>query len=413
MDLNTTENKTIVDEKKELYNGIASILKSILQDISPIKCHDVDYDSYLKQEVYTHLQDTIDYEVFEEYYENNIENIYKDSKLIKRSYRYIQDSFDDEMTDLSEHIDYLKSIPQAEQRTQEWFDFRKKHITGSNVWKVFHTESSRNQLIYEKLQPNGSQSVKSSLHDTPLNWGHKYEPLTNMFYEYYNDVVVEEFGCIPHSSIPFLAASPDGIVTSKKNNGRMVEIKNVVSRVINQIPKMEYYIQMQLQMEVCNLNECDFVETKFIEYENEQAFFKDKYTIEKGMIIVLVKDNQSLLYEYSDLFQNKRQQLDNFSDRVYKKYNLDSITLENNGIRWFRNVYWKLDKYSCVLVPRNKPWFEEALPKIQELWNTIEKELPIEDSHLKYKGKTNKPKEKKANPVLFTNIQNPCLNLND
>ena len=70
MDLNTTENKTIVDEKKELYNGIASILKSILQDISPIKCHDVDYDSYLKQEVYTHLQDTIDYEVFEEYYEN-------------------------------------------------------------------------------------------------------------------------------------------------------------------------------------------------------------------------------------------------------------------------------------------------------------------------------------------------------
>ena len=49
--------------------------------------------------------------------------------------RHIQDSFDDEVTDLSEHIDL--SIPQAEQRTQEWFDFRMKHITGSNVCKYF------------------------------------------------------------------------------------------------------------------------------------------------------------------------------------------------------------------------------------------------------------------------------------
>ena len=45
-----------------------------------------------------------------------------------------------------------------------------------------------------------------------------------------NDVKVEEFGCIPHETIPFLAASPDGIVTSNKLNGRMIEIKNVVSR---------------------------------------------------------------------------------------------------------------------------------------------------------------------------------------
>ena len=45
----------------------------------------------------------------------------------------------------------------------------------------------------------------------------------------------------------------------------MLEIKNIVNREINGIPKKEYWIQMQLQMEVCDLGECDFLETRFKE----------------------------------------------------------------------------------------------------------------------------------------------------
>ena len=148
----------------------------------------------------------------------------------------------------------MRNVKQPEQKSDEWYIFRKNHITGSNAWKIFHTEGSIRQLIYEKLQPTENCIVKSSLNEkNPINWGHKYEPLTNRLYEYYNDVKVEEFGCIPHKTIPFLAASPDGIIVSNKNNGRMIEIKNVVSREITGIPKMEYYIQMQIQLEVCDL----------------------------------------------------------------------------------------------------------------------------------------------------------------
>ena len=32
---------------------------------------------------------------------------------------------------------------------------------------------------------------------------------------------------------------------------------------------------MQLQMETCNLDECDFLETKFMEYESESDFKND------------------------------------------------------------------------------------------------------------------------------------------
>ena len=66
--------------------------------------------------------------------------------------------------------------------------------------------------------------------------------------------------------------------------GRMIEIKNVVSREITGIPKMEYWIQMQLQMEVCDLNECDFLETKFIQYSNEEEYREDNEIEYKGII---------------------------------------------------------------------------------------------------------------------------------
>ena len=57
--------------------------------------------------------------------------------------------------------------------------------------------------------------------------------------------------------------------------GRMLEIKNPFSRKITGIPKFEYWIQMQIQMETCDFNECDFLETKFVEYNSEQEFIED------------------------------------------------------------------------------------------------------------------------------------------
>ena len=41
---------------------------------------------------------------------------------------------------------------------------------------------------------------------------------------------------------------------------------------------------------------------------------------------------------------------------------------------WIKNIYWRLDEMSCVLVLRNKIWFETAIPMMQSLWEIIEKE---------------------------------------
>ena len=41
---------------------------------------------------------------------------------------------------------------------------------------------------------------------------------------------------------------------------------------------------------------------------------------------------------------------------------------------WVRTIYWYLDQYSCVLVRRNRLWFQEAVPVLEKLWNTVEEE---------------------------------------
>ena len=388
----------------QFNNSLKEQLQCILQNMDPLFYHDYNFDSFLKNEIYIQYENIIQEEEFTTLYNKVIESLFLENNWINRSYLESDERFD-HTTSNQEQIQYLKDVPQPVQRTPEWYDFRKKHLTGSNIWKVFSTPSAINQLIYEKLAPETGSFVKNNLSDSPLNWGHKYEPLSILFYEYFNDVVVEEFGCIPHKTIPFLAASPDGIVTSEKNNGRMLEIKNVVSREITKIPKMEYYIQMQTQMEVCDLPDCDFVETKFTEYESEYEFKKDKYNLKKGMIIVLIKNNDTFLYEYAPLFQNKESQLNDFIEETYAKYNISDPSIGKNGVRWFRNIYWKLDIYSCVYVPRNKLWFEKAILKMQEIWNKIQIEQTIEDSYLKYKSKKKKlPQEPNTPPIQVIHL---------
>ena len=304
-------------------------------------------------------------------------------------------------------IDKVKNMKQPEQKSDEWYKFRKNRITGSNAWKIFGTESTYNQLMYEKLLPDSGIINSQSLDDdTPFNWGHKYEPISIKLYEYYNNVIVEDFGCIQHETIKYLAASPDGIVTSKKNNGRMLEIKNPISRDITKIPKMEYYIQMQIQMEVCNLPDCDFVETKFIQYDRYDDFKNDKYKIERGMIIlILSKKDNKLIYEYSNLFENSESELDSFTNYIYNKHKFIENSLENDNYKWIKNVYWKLDIYSCIYVPRNKMWFNFSKEKLDNFWSNLEKERGEEESYKKYSPKK---KIKKKNLEVINLNNNEC-----
>ena len=40
----------------------------------------------------------------------------------------------------------------------------------------------------------------------------------------------------------------------------------------------------------------------------------------------------------------------------------------------YNRLYWYLDEISCVLIQRNRKWFNKALPRFNEIWKTIEEE---------------------------------------
>tara|TARA_B100002051_G_scaffold262999_1_gene286229 strand:- start:2917 stop:4284 length:1368 start_codon:yes stop_codon:yes gene_type:complete len=269
-------------------------------------------------------------------------------------------------------IGALRSIPQPDQRTDEWYRFRKTYITASSAWKAFGTQSTLNQLIYDKCQPPAAAPGGGGVSiDSPLHWGQKYEPLSVMWYEGNYRTTVGEFGCIPHPSISCIAASPDGINVDPSNPrfGRMLEIKNVVSRQITGIPKKEYWIQMQLQMAVCGLKDCDFLEMKFEEYEDETAFLADgTYTHSadgklKGRIMHF-QVSGAPSYEYQPLGITAQEAAE-WSTRVLKKRDKDT---------WVQDIHWRLDVVSCVLVEYNERWMAAAGTRLEQVWKTIQRE---------------------------------------
>ena len=271
---------------------------------------------------------------------------------------------------IEKQINYLRSLPQPTQRTPEWYTFRHNLITASNAYKAFENNSARNQLIFEKCQPMITSFTENNNFinvNTSLHWGQKYEPVSVLIYEYMFRTKIEDFGCIQHSKYAFLGASPDGINVDPANEryGRMLEIKNIVNREIDGIPKTEYWIQMQLQMETCDLDECDFLETKFVEYENEADFKNDTECEYKG-IILYFSNGAKPLYKYCPIRLHE-------NETEYIKW--EEETMEKNLDKtWIKTIYWRAETVSCVLVQRNRLWFELNIGELKNIWAIIEKE---------------------------------------
>ena len=344
-------------------NMIECIVNTIYEDWIIFNiCEDID-----ESEIYSELL---------EFVEQLLDNYLSFANIPKRARAY---SIDIENTKdynfITNQIAYLQSIPQPAQKTKEWYEFRHGLISASNIYKMFGSESKQNELIYEKCKPvdipesvvTGSVNTESSLH-----WGNKYEPLTIMVYEKRYQTKIADYGCIPHPKYSFIGASPDGINDDPMSPlyGRMIEIKNIVNREIDGIPSEAYWTQMQIQMETCDLNECDFVETRFKQYANSVEFWQDTEQYDRGIILYFVRRDSipcAPLYKYMPLdIVLEENTVNEWIFQMRNEVNEEWLLYETH--------YWYLDEFSCVLVRRNEKWFEAALPKIKETWETILKE---------------------------------------
>jgi putative phage-type endonuclease len=335
-------------------------------------------------------------------------------EIPKRSYICTEcdDKTPEQINIISKQINYLSNVKQPQQKTPEWYEFRHNLFTASSIWKIFGTEAQVNSIIYEKCKPYNSNNF---IRSNSMDWGNFYEPISIQVYEHLYNTSVKDFGCIQHPDFKFIGASPDGInvdIKSKKF-GRLIEIKNIVNREITDQPKEEYWTQMQLQMETCNLDECDFVETRFKEIETYGDFYTFVLTEThfcKGIILSFVNRNYTL-YDHQTV-EKKTESFIIYNDgeNISSETIDDWITAkkETNKSQYLLVSirYWYLDEFSCLLVKRNPYWFQSAVRKINSTWEIIQQEKITGYEHRNTKKKVSVTMDASSNSHIIKNMPN-------
>jgi putative phage-type endonuclease len=154
---------------------------------------------------------------------------------------------------------------EIEQRTEEWFAARLGKVTASRVadlvgkTKTGYSATRDNymaQLVVERL----TQTKAESYTNAAMQWGTDQEPFARAAYEAAQSVMVEEVGFVPHPTIEWAGASPDGLV----GDDGLVEIKcpntaTMIETLLSQKVPGKYFIQMQFQLACTGRKWCDYV----------------------------------------------------------------------------------------------------------------------------------------------------------
>lgn len=272
----------------------------------------------------------------------------------------------------------LKQLKLPEQRSPEWYQIRENLLTASSLADALgkgHFQT-RDDLLISKTSES-KQTVSKASRDI-MQWGVKYEPVATRFYEYMNQLTVVEFGLIPHPKLSVFGASPDGICDIGSSNGyegRMLEIKCPPKRnFTREVPK-HYWMQMQGQLEVCDLEECDFLQVKLEQYGSVNQYESDVlvcdgiragYTrdgLPKGLLVGY-RESGSLdtHYAYSPWLASLDQIL-NWLNHFKKQLDPSFHITEES--------WWKITRYECTLVHRDKQWWLSVVPDIIQFWKEV------------------------------------------
>jgi putative phage-type endonuclease len=358
----------------------------------------------------------INNDMFEEV--NSDENIYK---LIDKPYNIIQikdsypyttdfflnkqedDIFDDIIIKRRNQLRYLKSIISPEQKSPEWYILRRERITASDGGTIigWNKYNAPYECLFKKIEEPPFCGNENVFH------GNKYEDIAALLYQDRMNVKLSNFGLLPHPTCHFLGASPDVIIDEYKLDGihktnlvgRMIEIKCPSRRkiitsgdIFDQCPKY-YWVQVQLQLECCDLDECDFIQCELDEYPSWESFIDDTivnepyksetFGLEKGCVIQIlpksvkkqinyktydqiVYDNAKHIYPptiYMSPFQYQQ-----WIEQVKKDI---EIKPEYQDKYFDKVCYWRLEKMGCCLIKRDREWYSKYYQEYEQFWNNV------------------------------------------
>jgi putative phage-type endonuclease len=252
-------------------------------------------------------------------------------------------------------FDRIKNTQSVPQQSQQWLKEKCELLTASEFASILNEGATRLNVLREKLAKRTSVSSgivclsgKNGAID-PRSWGHRFEPIIRQIYsELTNKTVCSEIGRIKHPKLPRLAASPDGVIS----NGRLLEIKAPYSRKIIQeeIP-YEYYCQMQVQMEVCDIGAVEYCECVF-KTGSEFVALDISGCVAKyvGAVAVtgFMDDYTSWTYVYSPLFPDTE---------AGRAAALGWFPELEEGVSVLEKKVWQIADWQVVTVLRNPRWW--------------------------------------------------------
>jgi putative phage-type endonuclease len=283
-------------------------------------------------------------------------------------------------------LNVLLQLPLMKQRTTEWFEARKTRLTASDLYDAvkggnvsIRLAKKKANIVVDNINYNAIPALK---------WGTMFEPMaTRCYSQIMNNITIHDFGLICDTSNEHFGASPDGI----NEIGIMLEIKCPYSRKIEDgiIPD-KYRMQIQGQLAVCKLKECDYIECIFKSIENEEDYLELEVdinnNIKHGVIAEFYNQKGEYVYFYSDPNKTPKECVDDITNICDSIMNggSDSFT---EKLKFSKYTYWKLDDMIIQRVVFNANEWETIVPKINTFWESVEeyKMLPIEIGIKKYK----------------------------
>lgn len=317
-----------------------------------------------------------------EIWKDHVEELFEDIEdtevhLIKDAFLELVPSFYQHAKERSELKDFqmrknklnrLINTVQIEQRSDEWYKQAQEYLTASQFSDILTNGRTRGKLVLSKVlktdQEQQARKLASWTNEmTPFDWGIRFEPVAKMVYETITKTRVKDIGRVIHPNATLrLAASPDGIIeVGDERVGRLVEFKAPISRpILSGIIPKNYWHQMQIQMEVTDINICDYFEVQ-LRSKNKNEVQMEGPALYYGYVYVIGRNNppyedpQPYRYIYSEINQAT-----------------PSNTLDlPAGDSILETLSWELMGFNLIAVPRSHTWFESIQPQLIQFWADV------------------------------------------
>jgi hypothetical protein len=162
--------------------------------------------------------------------------------------------------------------------------------------------------------------------------------------------------------VPYLGASPDGIT----EDGVMVEIKCPWRRKINGEIPLQYYYQIQGQLAVCALEECDYFECEFQAECAESLASHDGPAFERGVFVEVCYADETRPAQYFYPPGGIGQGMADLKEWLAS----ETATPREEGAE-ARPQWWSLVKCATIRVRQDAAYVAQMLAQLDPVWTAV------------------------------------------